>query len=284
LFTNTGAAQTLARIQSAGAINIAFVPEQPPFSVSGADGTPSGYAIDLCQHVVSVLKMRLGLTTLATKWVPTSIEDALLTIESGQADLVCGPISETLAARAHVSFSIPIYVSGIGAMVRKDAAPTLLRVLNGQVAHTGPTWRATINQGLANQTFAVHRGTTSEAWVRDRIATLGVIAKVVTVSSYEDGVDLVEKGKAGAFFGDRVVLTTYAARDSETAELRVVDRRFTLEPVALAMQRGDEDFRLAVDTALSELYRSGGYARTYSTHFGAPTETAKLLLQAYSLP
>ena len=64
----------------------------------------------------------------------------------------------------------------------------------------------------------------------------------------------------------------------------MLDRRFTLEPVALAFRRGDEDFRLLVDTALSDLYRSGQHLRTYARHFGEPTEAAQLLFQAYALP
>jgi polar amino acid transport system substrate-binding protein len=175
-------------------------------------------------------------------------------------------------------------VSGVSALVRKDASPALLRVLNGQVAHTGPTWRATINAGLANQTFAVYGASTTESWVREKIANLGVLAKVVTVSKYDAGVDLVAQGKADAFFGDRAVLTRYAIQRGEGEELEVVDRRFTLEPLAMAMHRGDEDFRLAVDTALSRLYSSGTYVRTYSTYFGPPTDTARLLFQAHALP
>jgi polar amino acid transport system substrate-binding protein len=157
-------------------------------------------------------------------------------------------------------------------------------VLNGQVAHTGPTWRATINAGLANQTFAVYSGSTTEAWVRERIASLGVLAKVVTVSKYDQGVQMVDQGKADAFFGDRAVLTRYAAQRGDDHELQVIDRRFTLEPIAMAMRRGDEDFRLAIDTALSRLYSSGTYARTYGSYFGEPSETARLLFQAYALP
>jgi polar amino acid transport system substrate-binding protein len=199
-------------------------------------------------------------------------------------DLFCGPAHATLADRERVSFSVPVYVTGVGALVRTNASPTLMRVLNGQVAHTGPTWRATINAGLANETFAVYSGSTTEEWVREQIKSLGVLAKIITVSKYEEGVALVSQGKASAFFADRAVLLRYAAQGGEGDELKVVDRRFTLEPLALAMQRSDEDFRLAVDTALSRLYSSGSYARMYTTYFGKPTETASLLFQAYALP
>jgi polar amino acid transport system substrate-binding protein len=278
-----GGAQTIGRIQSTGAINVGYVPGQPPFTTSG-DPRPAGYLIELCRYVSGVLGTRLGIRNINVKYIATTADSAYDALARGEMDLFCGPGAATLAERERVSFSIPVYVTGVGALVRKDAPAALMRVLNGQVAHTGPTWRATINAGLANQTFVVYSGTTTEAWVRERIKTLGVIAKVITVSKYEQGVDLLAQGKADAFFGDRAVLIRYAAQRGEGEELQIVDRRFTLEPLAMAMQRGDEDFRLAVDTALSRLYSSDTYLRTYSTYFGQPTETARLLFKAYALP
>ena len=278
-----GSAQTLERIQAQRTINIGYVAGQPPFTTSG-DPRPAGYLIEVCRYVTGVLGTRLGIQNLNAKFMATTADAAYEAVSRGEMDLFCGPAPATLTERERVSFSIPVYVTGVGALVHKNASPGLMRVLNGQVAHTGPTWRATVNAGLANQTFAVYSGSTTETWVRQQIATLGVIAKVITVSKYEDGVSLVTQGKADAFFGDRAVLLRYAAQGGEDDDLQVVDRRFTLEPMALALRRGDEDFRLAVDTALSRLYSSGSYARSYTTYFGQPTETARLLFQAYALP
>jgi polar amino acid transport system substrate-binding protein len=276
-------AQTIERIEASRAINVGYVAGQPPFTTSG-DPRPAGYLIEMCRYVTGVLGSRLGIQNLNVKFVATTPDAAYESLARGEMDLFCGPAHATLAERERVSFSLPVYVTGVGALVRTNASPTLMRVLNGQVAHTGPTWRATINAGLANETFAVYSRSTTEEWVREQIKSLGVLAKIITVSKYEEGVALVTQGKASAFFADRAVLLRYAAQRGEGDELKVVDRRFTLEPLALAMQRSDEDFRLAVDTALSRLYSSGSYARMYTTYFGKPTETASLLFQAYALP
>lgn len=274
-------ADTLSRIRSMGVLNLGFIPDQPPFSASSADRGPKGYAVELCQQVAAALKVRYALPGLKVSFVPVSADTGLDIIQSGRIDLLCGAVTETIRARELVSFSIPIYVSGIGAVVRKDAPAPLLRALNGEVPHTGPTWRATINAGLSNQTYAVHAGSTSDFAVRERVARTGVIAKVISVPTYDEGLELVSKGTAGAFFADRVILTSYASR---TGNLMVLDRRFTLEPVALALQRGDEEFRLGVDEALSDLYRSGRYLPIYTRHFGEPSETVQMLFQAYALP
>ena len=275
--------QTLERIQKSGQINLGFLVDQPPFSYQSADGKPGGYVIELCGAVVETLRARLQFRELRPKYVRVERTNGLEMVETGQVDLLCVAVPETLKARERVSFSIPIYVGGIGVVVRTNAPPALVKVLSGQVAHSGPNWRATVNGGLEYNVYAVFAGTTSESWVRERLTGLGVIAKVVPVKTYEAGLNMVQGGQADAFFGDRAVLTTLAAQRQES-DLQVLDRRFTVEPAALVLQRGDENFRLAVDTALSQLYRSGNVLVNYSRHFGAPTETARMLFQAYSLP
>jgi polar amino acid transport system substrate-binding protein len=277
-------ADTLLRLRSTGVFSIGFIPEQRPFSFDAGNLEPKGYAVELCEEIGAALKVRQGLPALKFVYVPTGAAEGMQLIESGRIDLLCGAVTETLRAREVVSFSIPIYVSGIGAVVRKNAPAALLRALNGEVPHTGPTWRATINGGLSNQTYAVHAETTSEFEVRDRIARSGVIAKVISVSTYEEGMRLVAERKVSAFFADRVILINYWSRQPDPDQLVVLDRRFTLEPVGLALLRGDESFRLAVDAALSELYRSGRLLPIYTRYFGEPSETAQLLFQAYALP
>ena len=61
----------------------------------------------------------------------------------------------------------------------------------------------------------------------------------------------------------------------------------TIEPFALAMQRGDGDFRLAVDRALSHIYRSGEITRIFVNTFGnkeRPTPTLQALYMIATLP
>ena len=49
--------------------------------------------------------------------------------------------------------------------------------------------------------------------------------------------------------------------DKQRGELVILDRLFTNEPAALALARGDEDFRLLVDRSLSQFYASSAVRR-----------------------
>ena len=74
---------------------------------------------------------------------------------------------------------------------------------------------------------------------------------------------------ANVFFADRQILLDAVTRSTSTSDLVVLDRQFTYAPIALAMERGDPDFRLAVDRALSQLYGSKDFSSLYATWFGS---------------
>jgi len=57
----------------------------------------------------------------------------------------------------------------------------------------------------------------------------------------------------------------------------------SVEPIALALKRGDSDFRLAVDTALSHIYRRGEITVIFKTAFGVLTTPSPLLAALYQV-
>ena len=278
LMPMAASAQTMERIQSTGTLNVGFVPDEAPFS--SAPGT--GYSIELCEKVAEKLRGMPELSELKVQKTSTSLEAGLRMVEQGQIDILCGAATDNLERRARVSFSIPIYNGGIGVVLREDAPSDLTRVLEGKVAHEGPIWRSTINRGLAQHTYAVHEGTVTEDWVREQIATLGVVATIVKVKEHSDGVDLVAQGKADAYFGDRAILAAIVSEHGDSDDLMLLDRYFTYEPLALVMARNNDDFRLVVDTTLSELYRSDDFAALYEQHFGEPGELTLRMFKIYA--
>lgn len=276
-------ASTLERVRSSNSLTLGYLPDIAPFS-SQQDGQPSGYAIELCEQVAAHIKTELGLTDMQVRYQAVEEAESIAAVSSGSIDILCSPTLETLTERKAVSFSLPIYTAGLAALVREDASPALINVLNGKVAHSGPTWRATINRGLANHTYAVTEGGATEAWVRQQQNQLGVVATLVTVANPEQGVQLVAEGKADAFFSERILLQNYLAKNKDASEMRVLERIYEFAPVAMALARADEDLRLLVDTALSESYRSGELENIYRRHLGEPGEMVKVLFKVYALP
>ena len=137
---------------------------------------------------------------------------------------------------------------------------------------------------LGGKTFSVVAGDTSEKWLAERLDTFKLTANVVPVKTYETGVQRVLDGSSDVFFADLPILLDAAARSASSGELVVLDRHFTYEPLALALQRGDEDLRLVVDRALSGLFKSKGFRDLYVSWFGEPDESTVTFFRQTALP
>jgi ABC-type amino acid transport substrate-binding protein len=268
------AAGTLGRIRDAGRIRIGYRTDARPFSYRDESGQPAGYSVALCQRIADAAKGEPGLSSLTAEWVPLTVGDRFGALQQGQIDLLCGAETVTLERRTEVSFSIPIFPGGIGALVRADAPARLREVLSGRGQTFRPTWRASAAQVLQARAFAAVAGTTSEKWLTERIKDLQVIASVSLVSSSDAGIQALLDRRSDAFFGERAVLLDAARRHASARDLIVLDRLFTYEPLALACGRGDEDFRLFVDRTLSRFYVSGELGGLYTKWFGEPDESA----------
>jgi ABC-type amino acid transport substrate-binding protein len=282
--TAHASAGTLDRVKTAGKIKLGYRADARPLSFKDESGKPAGYSVALCEKVVEETKSALGLADLAVEWVPVTVAGRFQAVQQGDVDLLCGADTATLARRAEVAFSIPILPGGIGALLRADAPPRLKEVLSGGRPEFRPYWRASVGQVLQAQTFSVVAGTTSESWLAGRLDKFQLQARVVPVDSYDAGVRSVLDRGAAVFFGDRSILADAARRSAASGDLRVLDHLFTYEPVALALARGDDDFRLVVDRALSRLYRSGEVGQVYAKWCGEPDQDALAFFRLSALP
>src|SRR6516162_11191740 len=71
---------------------------------------------------------------------------------------------------------------------------------------------------------------------------------------------MLDDGKISAYFGDRSILVSLIKDSKAPGKLVLAENYLSVEPYALALPHGDDDFRLAVDRALSHIYRSGEIA------------------------
>lgn len=276
------AAATLDQVKASGKLLLGYRADARPFSYDEG-GKAAGYSVALCEKVAEDVKTELGLSALTVEWVPVTLEDRFQALRDGKIDILCGADTATLERRKEVSFSIPIFPSGIGAVLRWDAPIPLREVLAGKRS-MGPIWRGSPAQILNKKTFAVVKGTTGEKWLAERMQAFKVDASVSTADSYELGIKSVLDGSSDVFFGDRPILLGAAVGGPSANELVVLDRLFTREPLALAMERGDEDLRLIVDRTLSRTFRSPEFRDFYAKWFGEPDDSTLGFYQQNALP
>jgi ABC-type amino acid transport substrate-binding protein len=281
---STSAAGTLQRIRESGKIRLGYRVDARPFSYTNEAGGAVGYAVALCRKVADDLKSDLNVASLAVEWVPVSVNERFRAAQQNKIDLLCSADTVTLGRRSEVAFSIPIFPGGIGVLTRADAPVRLREVLAGRGQTFQPTWRARAGQALQSRAFSAVSGTTAEKWLAETVKQLQVIADVVPVGGYDAGVNALVERRSDALFGERAILMDAARRHASSRDLTVVDRLFTFEPLALAMGRGDDDFRLAVDRALSRVYRSGEIGGLYTDVFGEPDANALTFFRWNALP
>jgi ABC-type amino acid transport substrate-binding protein len=230
-------ADTLDLIRQSKSIRIAYREDAPPFSYKNNTDEPAGFIVDLCRAVVRELAVQLQSTELNIVYVPVTAANRFDAIEESRADLLCEATSATLSRRDVVDFSIPTYVDGASLMIRTDGPEDL--------------------QAMAGRKIGVLSGTTTEVALRNTLKKAGVAAEIRLTMSHNEGLALLEAGTISAYFGDKDILTTLMMQAKAPEKLAVADNYLTIEPYALALRHGDEDFRLAVDRALSHIYRSG---------------------------
>lgn len=274
---------TLDRVRAAARIRLGYRDDARPFSYRES-GQPAGYAVALCQKIADAVKAEPGLGTVTVEWVPVTVETRLTAVQQGDIDLFCGPEPITLAARRDVSFSIPVFPGGVGALLRADAPARLREALSGTTAATTPIWRGNAAQFLQARTYAVVAGTPTEQWLAGRTRELGIVAKVSTVTSNDAGVTAVVARTSDVFFAERSILLDAAKRSGSAGALLVLDRMFTVSPLALAFRRGDDDFGLIVDRTLSGLYSSGEIGNLYTAALGEPDANTLTFFRWNTLP
>ena len=277
-------AQTLDRVRTNSALKLGYDPDARPFSFD-AQGKPDGYAVALCNRIADSLRAQLNLSKLDVEWVPLSGDAKLRAIQDGTADLVCAAEPVTLGRRQQVSFSLPIFPSGTGALLNASAPLALREILQYGEPSGRPVWRgAPARTILEHKTFSSIAGTTSEEWLSGRIKTFQLAATATPVTDYQQGIERVLDGSSAVLFGDMPLLMDAAARSDSSGNLIVLERHFTYEPLGLELTRGDEDFRLAVDRALSQAYAAENFRAFFTTWFGPPDDAVVTFFRQTALP
>jgi ABC-type amino acid transport substrate-binding protein len=255
-------AATLDRIRERGAITMGYMPDARPFSFLGADQQPQGYAMDLCREIALGIRAQLGLARVETRWVPLTIQNRLEAVKSGKVDIECSTTTWTLSRNATVDFSLITFVDGGSILSKADAQRSRLHDFDGR-------------------RLAVIAGTTTEKALRASFAQRKLRLDAITVTNRGEGLKLLDEGRVDGFAADRTTLIGLAESTAPRGRYRLIDEDFSIEPYALALTRGDPEFRLAVNRVLARLYRNGDIMRIYDRWLGSLGPPSLLLSAAY---
>ena len=253
-------AATLDEMRERGTIRIGVRQDARPFSYYSELGEPAGYTVELCRAVSVRLKEAAGVSELKVEYVKVTTEDRFDAIKDGRIDLLCEASTITLSRREQVSFSSPVYVTGAGILFKTDGPQSFAE--------------------LEGRKIGVRSGTTTEQSLIETIDRFGIKTDIVRFADHQLAVEALAAGNIDAYFADRAILAELI-KSVPSGSIKLSEAVLSVEPYGLAMRRGDEDFRLAVDRALAQIFRSNDLTKIYRGTFGERPPGA--LLQAVYL-
>jgi len=255
---------TLDKIRDKGTIQLGYRETSRPFSFLGSDGQPAGYSVDLCKQVAAVLKHALRLNDLKVSWVPVTPADRATKVANGAVDLECGSTTVTFDRMRQVAFSHMTFVDGGSILATTSSGIRGVKDLNGKRVGLIPN-------------------TTTEKSLATALAALSVKAQIVNVTEHREGLQGLEAGRLDAYASDHLLLAGLLSTAKDPAALALSENYFSYEPYALMLRRGDTNFQIQVDRALSAVYRTGVIVEIYERWFGSFNDISPLMRSLYLL-
>jgi glutamate/aspartate transport system substrate-binding protein len=262
---------TASRLKSIAAtktITIAYRADATPFSFTDEKKQIGGFSIDVCKRVVASIERQLKIQGLQVKWHLVTVQNRFDAVAKGQADMECGSSTVTLSRLKQVDFSSYIYVESTGLLTK--AASGLRRFSD-----------------LSDKKIGVLAGTTNERVVRAQLQRRLLSATVMPFKTREEAFGALEDGKVDAFAGDKMLLIGAASKAKDQKSLYLMADELSFEPYGIVLPRGDSDFRLAVNTGLSQLYDSGEIQQIFGrwfAAFGDPGPITKIMYILGTIP
>ncbi len=256
LISSAVSAQTIERLKETNHLTFGYRTDAAPLSYQTTDGNPAGYSPAICNEIAQYIANTFEMKNLDVDFVAVDSKDRFDKVANGEIDLLCGAATITLSRREKVDFSIPTYVDGTSVLLPKSATGHL--------------------SDLAGKKIGMRSATTTEQAVLNSFGAASVEADMVRFNTHPDGFKALQNGEIDAYFADQsILLVNYFERDMVN-DFKLMDEILTIEKHGFALAKGDSDFRLLIDSALSELYAAGTMQKLFQAVLPGATPGAGL--------
>jgi polar amino acid transport system substrate-binding protein len=218
--------------------------DYPPFNYAGPDGNPTGFNIDLARQLCD--ENKTSCTIQARRF------DLLLdALDDNRGDAVIASIAITPATRRRVDFTDPYY-----------------RTPARFVARTDNPMRDVLPELVEGKKIAVVAGTAHEAFLKEMFTA----AEVRAYANAEAAREALRNGDVDLLFGDGVTLAFWI-NGSESAGCCAfrggpfLESRYFGEGVGIAVRRGNDLLRQALNWALFRQWEKGAFTDLWLRYF-----------------
>ncbi len=205
---NASAGSTMESILKKGELVIGTTGTQPPMSATSKKGEIFGMDIDLSRGIADALGVKLRIVTMP-------FTELLSSLDAGNIDMVLSGMTINAKRNKQAAFVGPYMVTGKGILAVAE-----------RFAHL----KKATGLDSPEVTVAALKDSTSQEFVETSISK----AKLIKLDSYDEGIDLLLKGKVDVIVADfqLCALTAYRHR---TKGLIAGESPLSFEPLGIAM-------------------------------------------------
>jgi glutamate/aspartate transport system substrate-binding protein len=242
---------TLKKIKDTGAITLGHRDASIPFSYFDDKQQAVGYAMDLCYKIVDGVKAELKMPNIQVKLNPVTSSTRIPLMANGTIDLECGSTTNNLERQKQVSFTITHFVTANRFVSKK--AGNLHRL-----------------EDLKGKTVVSTSGTTNMKQITELNAQKNLGITILPAKDHAEAFLMVDTGRAVAFVMDDILLYSLVANSKNPADWVISDAPLSVEPYGIMLRRDDAPFKKVVDTAMTNVYKSGEINKIYEKWFLKP--------------
>ncbi len=277
-------------IAHANGVVLAIRKDAPPFAEQSADGSFGGLLVEICEAAVA----RAGYEVRERRGILAS--DRAAAIDDEEVDLICDPMTVTLARARNVDFSPIVFIANSGFYTSAELhyldAEDFARFEMDDVSsfeecaelHSGDPDRRLVGVGLVGETTA--SATFDRAQSRGLVgSSLDHAVCRILFRTHADGVNALCDGRVSYYFGDLDIIREEVGRRDDCRARRPAEFG-VYEPYALAIPSDDADFRRAFVAGLYELFTDGTVRDAYLSTFATDelAEPHATLFRVYNVP
>jgi polar amino acid transport system substrate-binding protein len=225
---------------------IRFITETdyPPFNYAGPDGNPQGFNIDLARMLCEELK-------LACTIQMRRFETLIPALNANQADAAIASIAATTEMRAKIDFTDSYYRTPARFVAKRDSPI-----------------EDPLPERLEGKKVAVVAGTAHEAYLK----ALFTEVELRPYPSADVSRLALRRGDVDLLFGDAISLAFWLnGTDSENCcAFRggpYIDSRYFGEGIGIAVRKGNDTVRLALNWALFRVWEQGRFTDLWLRYF-----------------
>ncbi|MGH7773210.1 MAG: transporter substrate-binding domain-containing protein [Candidatus Binatia bacterium] len=240
---------TLEKTARTGTLTIGTRTGSPPFAYINKENEWVGFSIDLVEQLIlPAVSRKVGKPVKLEKKESTPPTRIPL-LSSNAVDLIAGTMTDTRSRRDSVDFSITFFVTGAQFLVRKGSPIKGIKE-------------------IAGKRVAAQQGSTNARIIRERVPT----AQLREFPDQPAAFQALAQKQVDTYTNDGIQLAGLKAKAPNPREWDIVGDFYSYEPFAMALRKGDSDFRAAVNNGLMEGIDSGKYFEIYEKWFGPKGE------------